>query len=74
VSVDAMTQQFSHSIVAIMDGKVVKLGYLMQGEIFIACNFVNTYHRQLSCIYLLPVHHNESTNMLIRLFSDLVFN
>jgi len=45
--------------------EVVKVRYLIQGEIFIVRNFVNSYQWQLSCIYLLSVHHIESTNMFI---------
>jgi len=56
-----MTQQFSYSMVA----QVVKVGYLIQGEILIVRNYVNTHLWQLLCIYSLWVHRNEFTNMLI---------
>jgi len=54
-----------HCHVATMVSEVVKVGYLMQGGILIVHNFVNTHERWLSCIYLLSVHHSESTNMFI---------
>jgi len=41
-----MTQQFSPSVaVHSMAARVVKV--LIQSDIFIACNFVNTHQRQL---------------------------
>jgi len=46
----AMTPQFSCSVAAAMAGEVVKVGYLMQGEIFIELNFVNTSDR--FCVYI----------------------
>jgi len=84
-SADVMTQRFSRSVAATMllrYGRwILKVGYLMQGEIFNVYNFVNAYLWQLSCSSLLSVHHNESTNMLInvifwfggQLKFDLVF-
>ena len=60
-----MTQQFSYSVVTAMVAQVVKVGYLIQGEILIVRNFVNAHLWQLLCIYSLWVHRNEFTNMLI---------
>jgi len=39
---------------------------------FLACNFVNTHLRRISCIYSLSVHRTESSNMFSRLFCELV--
>jgi len=58
-----------HCHVATMVSEVVKVGYLMQGGILIVHNFVNTHERWLSCIYLLSVHHSESTKCSLALFS-----
>ena len=66
--------QFSRSFAAAMAAQVVRVGYLTQGEILIARNFVNTHLRRLLCMCSLSVHRNESSNMLLTLFSDLVFN
>jgi len=38
-----MTQQFSYSVVTAMVAQVVKVGYLIQGEILIVRNFVNAH-------------------------------
>jgi len=42
-----------------MADEAVKVGYFMQGGIFIVCNFVNTHLLWVSCIYSLPVHGNQ---------------
>jgi len=42
--------------------------------IFIAQNLLNTHLQQLLYICLLSVHHNESTNMVKKLFSDYMLN
>jgi len=54
-----VTQYSSHSVAAAMAGEVVKVGYFMQGEIFIPYNFINMHLQQVSCIYSLLVHGNE---------------
>jgi len=45
-------------ILSAMASEVVKVGYLMKGEIFIVPNFENACLQQVSCIYSLSVHGN----------------